>query len=48
VFTWLIGITGDPLAPVWYVTAMNVVSVLATVLLRPAPEPGTTSRFAVA
>ena len=33
VFTSLIGATGDPLSPVWYVTAMNIVSAAATLML---------------
>ena len=33
VITWLIGITGDPLSPVWYVIVMNIVSAIAALIL---------------
>jgi MFS family permease len=39
VVTWLIGTTGNPVAPAWYVMAANCVAVLATMFLpetRPA------------
>ena len=36
VFTWLIERTGDPLAPVWYVMGMNLVTLLGISLLRSA------------
>jgi len=34
VFTWIIGSTGDKLSWVWYVIAMGVVSILATMAIR--------------
>ncbi len=48
VFASLIDVTGNPLSPVWYVTATNIVSLVATVLMRPASEPEATPRFAAA
>ncbi|MET1026397.1 MAG: MFS transporter [Dongiaceae bacterium] len=33
VFTWIIGTTGDKLSWLWYVVAMNVASVVATMLI---------------
>jgi MFS family permease len=39
VFTWLIGKTGDPLSPVWYVIGMNLITLLGLALLRPAATP---------
>lgn len=38
VFTWLIQRTGDPLSPLWWVIAINSVSILATIAIRPAAE----------
>ncbi len=40
--------TADPLSPIWYVTAMNVVSVLATLLLRRASRPAHLPELAAA
>lgn len=37
VFTWIIGSTGDKLSWVWYVIAMGIVSILATMAIR-VPE----------
>ena len=37
VFTWIIGATGDKLSWVWYVVAMGIVSLLATMAMR-VPE----------
>ncbi len=34
IYTWLIGVTHDPLSPIWYVIVANVVTVVATFLLR--------------
>uniref|UniRef100_A0A9E8A9U5 MFS transporter n=1 Tax=Bosea sp. NBC_00436 TaxID=2969620 RepID=A0A9E8A9U5_9HYPH len=34
VFTWLISATGNPLSPIWYVLAMNLLSLAGIVLLR--------------
>jgi MFS family permease len=34
VFTWIIGATGDKLSWVWYVVAMGIVSLLATIAIR--------------
>ncbi|WP_143197754.1 MFS transporter [Bradyrhizobium sp. AS23.2] len=34
VFTWIIGATGDKLSWVWYVIAMSVISLIATMALR--------------
>jgi nicotinate-nucleotide pyrophosphorylase len=36
--TWLIGVTGDPLAPAWYVIATSVVGV-AAMLATPETKP---------
>jgi MFS family permease len=38
IFTWLIERTGDPLSPVWWVIASNILTVAATILLRPLPD----------
>ncbi|GGF38538.1 MFS transporter [Aliidongia dinghuensis] len=38
VFTWAIQSTGDPLSPLWWVIAINIVTILATLALRPLPD----------
>ena len=38
VFTWLIQQTGDPLSPLWWVIAINIVSILATIAIRPVAD----------
>jgi len=38
VFTWLIQATHDPLSPLWWVIAINIVSILATIAIRPAQD----------
>jgi MFS family permease len=38
VFTWAIQQTGNPLSPLWWVIAVNVVTILATGALRPVPD----------
>jgi MFS family permease len=44
VFTWIINATGDKLSWVWYITAMSIVSLIATVLIRvPHAWPGGTT-----
>jgi MFS family permease len=40
VFTWVIQTTGNPLSPLWWVIAVNIVTILATWALRDAEEPG--------
>ena len=43
VVTWLIGATGDPNSPAWYVTATTLVSIVAILALpssTTAPRPG--------
>jgi len=47
VVTWLIGTTGDPVAPAWYVMAANCVAVLATMFL-PETRPAQSRRPRVA
>ncbi len=37
IVTWLIGVTGDPLMPAWYVAAVNLIAVAALSRLRPPP-----------
>jgi MFS family permease len=39
VVTWLIGVTGDPNAPAWYVTTTTLVSIVAILALPRAPRP---------
>ena len=34
VFTWIIGATGDKLSWIFYIVAMNVVSIIGTLILR--------------
>jgi len=34
IVTWLLDVSGNPLAPVWYVTGMLTVSLIATLLFR--------------
>ena len=41
IVTWLIAHTGDPLAPAWYIGAMNIVSIIATLFARVRPPGGT-------
>lgn len=41
IFTWLIEATGDKLSPLWYVVAMSLVSIAATVALK---GPSATAR----
>ena len=36
IFQWLIDTTHDPLAPIWYVVATNVLTIAALAVLRPA------------
>src|SRR6185312_9936154 len=38
IFTWLIHVTGDPMAPVWWVIVTNVVTLAATLALREVPD----------
>ncbi len=38
VVTWLLGTTGNPMSPAWYLVAANAVSLLALILLRPRPQ----------
>jgi MFS family permease len=38
IFTWLIHITGNPMAPVWWVVVTNVVTLAAILALREVPE----------
>ena len=38
VFTWIIGATGDKLSWIWYVVAMSILSLLATVAIRVPAE----------
>jgi hypothetical protein len=39
VVTWLIGATGDPNSPAWYVTGANLVSILAILALPASTQP---------
>ena len=41
IVTWLIAHTGNPLAPAWYIGAMNIVSIIATLFARVRPPGGT-------
>lgn len=34
VVTWLLDVSGNPMAPAWYVTGMLTVSLIATLLFR--------------
>ncbi|SVK47349.1 citrate transporter [Acinetobacter baumannii] len=34
IVTWLLDVSGNPLAPAWYVTGMLTVSLIATLLFR--------------
>ncbi len=38
VVTWLLGTTGNPVSPAWYLVAANAVSLLALILLKPRPQ----------
>jgi MHS family proline/betaine transporter-like MFS transporter len=39
VVTWLIGATGDPISPAWYVTAATLVSIIAILALPASTQP---------
>ena len=39
VVTWLIGATGDPNSPAWYVTGATLVSILAILALPASTQP---------
>ncbi len=41
VFTWIIGVTGDKLFWVWYIVALGIVSLLATIAIRLPAERST-------
>jgi MFS family permease len=44
IFTWLIHITGNPMAPVWWVVVTNVVTLAAILALREVPEEAAQGR----
>ena len=46
VVTWLIGATGDPNAPAWYVTATTLVSIVAILALPKQHDGATAGRAA--
>lgn len=46
VFTWIIGATGDKLSWIWYVIAMSVISLIATMMLRLPEDVGRKQRAA--
>ncbi len=46
VVTWLLGTTGNPMSPAWYLIAANAVSLLALILLKPRPQPDLTGSHA--
>ena len=43
VVTWLIGATGDPISPAWYVTAATLVSIIAILALPSSTQPSAQS-----
>src|SRR5882757_5844998 len=43
VVTWLIGATGDPISPAWYVTAATLVSIIAILALPASGQPSAQS-----
>ena len=43
VVTWLIGATGDPNSPAWYVTAATLVSIIAILALPASSQPSAQS-----